>query len=90
MHRSAQGTLTEDHDVELSKNTLRLLGESLHAEEAAKRGLVIEHWASYARRTLHTKDITHAELLHELKAIADGLYGALHRDAIDGGEEGEG
>jgi hypothetical protein len=89
LHRNAQGTLTEEMDVELSKETLRKLGDRLDATEAAKRGIAIEHWASYARRALHTKDITHAELLHELKAIADGLYGVLHRDTLGGDSEGE-
>jgi hypothetical protein len=89
LHRNAQGTLTEEMDVELSKQTLKLLGDNLDATEAAKRAIAIEHWAGYARRALHTKDITHAELLHELKAIADGLYGALHRDTIGGDAESD-
>lgn len=88
LHRNAQGTLTEDLDVELSKDTVRKLAGNLDATEAARRGVAIEHWATYARRVLHTANITPTELMHELKAIADGLYGALHRDTI-GGEGGE-
>lgn len=88
--RTAQGKLTEADDIELSEATLRHLGEDLAEREAARRGIAIDHWAAYATRLLHTKDLTQSELMHEMKNIADGLYAVLHRDRLDAanGEEG--
>ncbi len=85
--RSAAGTITEDGDVELSKGTLERLGDRITAQIAAERAVAIEYWGDYARRVLGTKNITHAELLHEMTAIADGLHRVLYRDTLTGGDD---
>ncbi|MCW2897879.1 MAG: hypothetical protein JWO67_144 [Streptosporangiaceae bacterium] len=88
MHRTARGTIDEDGQVELSERTLELAAGELHSLEAARLHTALSHWADYAHRVLHTENITHTELLHELKALVDGLDSALFRDRGDDGEGG--
>ncbi|WP_213452865.1 hypothetical protein [Rhizomonospora bruguierae] len=87
LHRSAQGTLGEDGDIELSERTIKLTSGLLHAVEAARRRTAVAHWASYARRALGVPNLATSEIRHELDAVATGLEMVL---SPDGGESGEG
>lgn len=85
LHRTASGTLTEEGELELSDQALRIVGESLHALEAARLRAAVQYWQGQARRVLSLPDLTVTEIRHELDTIADGLAAALAA-----GEEGEG
>lgn len=74
--RTAYGTLTEDGDIELSKETLRLTGDLLVSVEAARLRAAIAHWARYAQQGTTTQ-LTASQAMQELKTVADGLYAAL-------------
>lgn len=75
--RTAQGTLTEDGDVELSERTLELTGDRLLDLEAARLNAACRHWAGYARNIIGMKKLTTAEARHELENIAAGLLAAV-------------
>jgi len=76
--RTAQGTLDEDGDVELSATTLRLAADRLSDQEVARLRVGVRHWADYARRVFQTDKISEAELRHELEAIQSGLERVLN------------
>jgi hypothetical protein len=73
LHRTAQGKLTEDGDIELTKGTLEMTGGLLHAIEAARLRAALSHWADYARRVANDSRLTQAQIRHELDTVADGL-----------------
>lgn len=77
LQRTARGTLDDDGQLELDESTLRLTGNQLAYMETARLRASLNHWAQYARRVLHTPNITLTEAMHELKAVADGLTAAL-------------
>jgi hypothetical protein len=77
LQRTARGTLDDDGHLELDESTLRLTGSQLAYLETARLRAGLAHWASYARRVLHTPNITVTEALHEMKTVADGLTAAL-------------
>ena len=77
LHRTAQGTLGEDGDIELARHTLAATGNRLTAIEAARLHVALQHWADYGRRVLNTHNVTVAEMRHELDAIVAGLDLAL-------------
>lgn len=77
LQRTARGTLDDDGLVELDESTLRLTGGQLAYLETARLRAGLDHWASYARRVLHTPNLTVTEVLHELKTVADGLGAVL-------------
>lgn len=77
LQRTARGTLDDDGQLELDESTLRLTGNQLAYLETARLRAGLNHWASYARRVLHTPNITVTEALHEMKTVADGLTAAL-------------
>lgn len=81
LHRTAQGTLGEGGDIELSERTIRLTGGLLHALEAARLRVAVAHWADQSRRALAVAQITAAEMRHELDAVAAGLEAALRGEA---------
>lgn len=83
LHRTASGTLTEDGELELSDQALRLAADSLHALEAARLRASVELWRRQARQVLALKDPTVTDLLRELKTIADGLEATLYMPAAD-------
>lgn len=84
LHHSAQGTLGEYGDVELSERTIKLTGGQLNAIEAARMRVAVAHWAHQCRRALAVEQITVAEMRHELDALAAGLESVLRPD--DGGQ----
>ncbi|MFI0576192.1 hypothetical protein [Streptomyces tendae] len=77
LQRTARGTLDDDGQLELDESTLRLTGGQLAYLETARLRAGLNHWESYARRVLHTPNITVTEAMHELKTVADGLHAAL-------------
>ncbi|MGP4085437.1 hypothetical protein [Streptomyces sp. KR55] len=77
LQRTARGTLDDDGQLELDESTLRLTGGQLAYLETARLRAALNHWASYARRVLHTPNLTVSEVLHEMKTVADGLSAAL-------------
>jgi len=77
IQRTAQGTLSEAGDVELSERTIKLTGGLLHALEAARLRVAVAHWAGQARRALAVPNITVAEMRHEVDALAAGLEQVL-------------
>lgn len=87
LHRTATGTVTEDHDVELAERTLQLTADHLHAEEAARLRVAVLHWADYAQRIQHIPHPSATELLHELKNITDGLWSTVQRDTLAQAED---
>ncbi|MFJ9114427.1 hypothetical protein ACIRJO_02640 [Streptomyces sp. NPDC102394] len=77
LQRTARGTLDDEGQLELDEATLRLTGGQLAYLETARLRAGLNHWAQYARRVLHTPNITVTEALHEMKTVADGLTAAL-------------
>ncbi|MCI3277469.1 hypothetical protein [Streptomyces cylindrosporus] len=77
LQRTARGTLDDDGQLELDESTLRLTGGQLAYMETARLRAGLMHWAAYARRVLHTSNITVTEAMHEIKTVADGLTAAL-------------
>lgn len=77
LHRTAQGTLDETGDIELSERTLEYLPARLDAAEAARLRVGLIHWAGYTRDALRADEITLTEARHELDAIATGLESLL-------------
>ncbi|MFF0597841.1 hypothetical protein [Streptomyces antibioticus] len=86
LQRTARGTLDEDGQLELDEDTLRLTGGQLAYLETARLRAALGHWASYARRVLHTSNLTVSEVMHEMKTVADGLTAGLDGALGDGGE----
>ncbi|MGW6292432.1 hypothetical protein [Streptomyces sp. NPDC055058] len=77
LQRTARGTFDDDGQMELDESTLRLTGGQLAYLETARLRAGLQHWAAYARRVLHTSNLTVTEAMHELKTVADGLTAAL-------------
>lgn len=84
LQRTARGTLDDDGQLELDQDTIRLTGGQLAYLETARLRAGLHHWASYARRVLHTSNLTVSEVMHELKTISDGLSAALDGALGDG------
>ena len=80
LHRVAHGTLLEDGEVELSKQTLSDAGGMLHAIEAARLRVTMMHWRDYVYRVRSDNDLTVSQLQNELSTIVDGLSAALRAD----------
>jgi hypothetical protein len=80
LHRTAQGTLTDDGEIELSRDTIAQTGGMLHAIEAARLRATVKHWQEYATRVRHDGKLTTSQLANELATIADGLSAALRAD----------
>lgn len=78
LHRTATGTLDEDHQVELAASTLEATAGRLHAVEAARLRVGAQAWLDYARRVLALKEPALSELRHELDVVAGGLETLLH------------
>jgi hypothetical protein len=80
LHRTATGTLLEDaDDVELSPNTLEMAAGMLHALEAARLRVALNHWAEHARTAASALAIAgkQSDMLRELRKVADGLAAVL-------------
>lgn len=78
LHRTASGTLTEDGELELSDQTLRLTADTLHGLEAARLRAAVAHWRSQARAAVGRQQSTAGDLMADLRAIADGLDAVLY------------
>jgi hypothetical protein len=76
VQRTARGTLTEDGDIELSDQTLRLVGDMLHDIEAARLRVLADSWARYAEQATMT-ELTVTQLREELVTVARGLRAGL-------------
>lgn len=76
--RTARGTLTGDGQIELSDDTVRLLGDSLAYEEAARLRAGLEHWATEMARVAATPTLLDGEIRHEVERIKKGLQDVLH------------
>lgn len=84
LQRTAQGTLTEDGEIELTESTLRLTAGLLTEIEAARLRAGLSHHATAARQIATTpKQLSASELRHEFKALADGLTALLNRARPD-------
>lgn len=82
LQRTAQGTLTEDGEIELSKGTIERAAGRLTDLEAARLRTGLTQWAANARQLAGTdKQLTAAEFRHEVRTIADGLAVLLDRAA---------
>lgn len=86
LQRTARGTLDDDGQLELDESTLRLTGGQLAYLETARLRAALNHWMHYARRVLHTPNLTVTEAMHEVKTVADGLSAALEGALGDGDE----
>lgn len=80
LHRTAQGTLNDEGEVELSRQTLEDAAGLLHAIEAARLRTLLRHWLDYSRRVQNDHKLTTAQLHNEITTIADGLSAALRAD----------
>ena len=76
--RTAQGTLDEDMDIELSETTLRQCGDRLLDLDVARMRVGVRHWADYTRRVFRTDELTATEARHELEVILGGLETLLN------------
>lgn len=76
--RTAQGTLDEGMDIELSESTLRQCGDRLLDLDVARMRVGVRHWADYTRRVFNTGNLTATEARHELEAILGGLEALLN------------
>jgi len=83
LHRTAYGTITEDGDLEMAKSTLALIGDELHAYEAARLRSLIEVWTNYGRQALFSSKLTEAEVRSEMKKVFDVLRGAIHGERAE-------
>ncbi|MGH3382669.1 MAG: hypothetical protein ACRDP6_48870 [Actinoallomurus sp.] len=78
LQRTARGTLSEENELEVSKDTLRLAGRHLHAIETARLRAGLEYWNSRAQKVVNSSGLLEGEVRRELKLIADGLNQVLH------------
>lgn len=78
LQRTAQGTLTEENELEVSKETLRLAGRQLHAIETARLEAGLRYWNGRAQKVVNSTGLLEGEVRNEMKLIAEGLYALLH------------
>lgn len=80
LHRTAQGTLDDAGEVELSQRTLELAGGMMDAIEAARLRVAVLAWRDYARQSLQGK-LSNTQLRDELQTIGDGLAAVVNAGA---------
>lgn len=73
LRRTAQGTLTEELDVELTERTLERLGGELAYADSVRLQAGVHAFARYAEDACSRARPTVGELRADLKAIRDGL-----------------
>ena len=78
LQRTAQGTLDEDGQVQLTESTLRNLSGLVHEIEVARLRAGLTHWVDYIARVNATTKLTISEIRHELDTIAQGMAALLH------------
>jgi hypothetical protein len=81
--RTARGTLDEDHQLALAKQTIDLLGGSLAFRDVARLNAGLRTWVDYVTRVCTNEKLTAGELRHELDAIRDGLTALLQARDFD-------
>lgn len=87
LQRTARGTLDEDHQLALSKQTVDLLAGTLAYQEGVRLGAGVRAWIGYLDRVCANEKLTAGEMRHELDAIRDGLTALRDGDVdLDTGE----
>lgn len=76
--RTARGTLTEDGQIELSEDSLRLLGDTLFDVEAARLRAGLERWTTEMARVAATPTLLDGEIRHQVDRIKKGLQALLN------------
>ncbi|WP_435109948.1 hypothetical protein [Nocardiopsis synnemataformans] len=76
--RTATGTITEDGDIRLAKQTLQTAGGLVSHIAAARLRAGIDQWAK-AARTATTSRLSADEMWREMERLADGLDTLLGR-----------
>lgn len=84
LQRTATGKLTEQGDVELSKNTLEFASRLLSDQELSRLRVGMAHWEQEANRVARDADLTVHGARAELRKIATGLSRVLARELVDG------
>lgn len=87
--RTARGTLTDDGQIELAEDSLRLLGDTLFDVEAARLRAGLERWTTEMARVASTPTLLDGEIRHQVDRIRKGLQALLHpaRVADDDSDE---
>lgn len=75
--RTANGTLDVDGEIELSRYWLDGVADDVSLREAARLRAGVRIWAEKARLAFTTPNLSSAEVLHELDALATGLQQLL-------------
>jgi hypothetical protein len=83
MQRTAKGTLDEEGQIQLTQDTVRLLGGVLNDIELARLRAAVERWTTEIHNAIHSKTLTDGEIRHELDRIHAGLTRALHPARTD-------
>lgn len=83
LQRTAQGTLGDEYEVELSERTLAQTADLLQGVEVARLRTVVSSWGTYAERAARGQTLTVSQYQEELAIIGKALQGAL-RWASDG------
>jgi hypothetical protein len=79
LQRTAQGTIDEHGQIQISQDAIRLLGDVLHDREVARLRATVDYWAREARRVVnHSATLRDGEIRHEMDRVAAGLETALH------------
>ncbi|RBQ21552.1 hypothetical protein DP939_02250 [Spongiactinospora rosea] len=77
VQRTAQGTLDDAGELQLSDRTLKNAGPVLHAIEVSRLRAGLAHWVDYAARVNANGKLTVSEMHHELDIVARGLKALL-------------
>jgi hypothetical protein len=77
LQRTAQGTIDDDGDFQLSETTLKQTGGLLHTIEVARLRAGLTHYVRYIQRVNGNGGLTLSEIQHELHEIAVGLQALL-------------
>jgi hypothetical protein len=75
--RTATGTLTEEGELALSKQTLASCVGIVGGREIARLSAGVHYWREYVARVGANEKLTAGELRHEIDAIRDGLAALL-------------
>lgn len=76
--RTANGTLDEDGQLQLSKGTIEHTAGLVTDVEVARLRAGLNIWVEYIRRVTQTQRLTQTELRHEVQNVLDGLVGLLN------------
>lgn len=79
--RTSYGTLTEEHDIALSKQTIADAGGDAMLTLIARLSAGITHWTDYLLRVTLSSKLTMQEVKHEIDAAREGLLSLLNRQS---------